>query len=244
MRIVTWNCQGAFRKKADSILKLRPDILIIQECESFDKLGALSLKYCDSYWYSDSDRKGIAIFTFSDYKIELLPQFNPEFRFVLPLRIYNNGLSLTLFAIWAMNNKENRVARYIGQVWFAINYYYEIFDSSTLLIGDFNSNKIWDYKDRVGSHSDVVTKLYEYDIHSVYHKINNEEQGEETQPTFYLQRKLEKPYHIDYVFASNKLLDLVKRIEIGKVSDWLEISDHMPIIVELELQKHNHCNNH
>lgn len=235
MRIVTWNCQGAFRKKADSILKLRPDILIIQECENLNKLGSLSLNHNDSYWYSDSDRKGIAIFTFSDYKIELLPQFNPEFRFVLPLRIYNNEHSFTLFAIWAMNNKENRVARYIGQVWFAINYYYKMFDSSTLLIGDFNSNKIWDYKDRVGSHSDVVNKLHEYNIHSAYHKINNEEQGKETQPTFYLQRKLAKPYHIDYVFASSKLLDSIKRIEIGNVSDWLEISDHMPITVELDL---------
>ena len=57
----------------------------------------------------------------------------------------------------------------------------------------------------------------------------------ETQSTFYLQRKLEKPYHIDYVFASNKLLDSIKRIEVGKSSDWLGISDHMPIIVELDL---------
>jgi len=110
-----------------------------------------------------------------------------------------------------------------------------MFDSSTLLIGDFNSNKIWDYKDRVGSHSDVVNKLYENNIHSVYHKMNNEEQGKETQPTFYLQRKLEKPYHIDYVFCSNNLLDLIKKIEVGKASDWLGISDHMPIIVELDL---------
>ena len=38
MKIMTWNCQGAFRKKAEFILPLRPDILVVQECEHPDKL--------------------------------------------------------------------------------------------------------------------------------------------------------------------------------------------------------------
>lgn len=33
MRLITWNCQGAFRNKASVILKHKPDILVIQECE-------------------------------------------------------------------------------------------------------------------------------------------------------------------------------------------------------------------
>ena len=217
MRLITWNCQGAFRKKADFILALQPDILVIQECEHPDKLkfSAETLKPDSVYWYSDGGKKGIGIFSYSNYKFELLPEFNPEFRYVLPIQVTGNGQTFTLLAVWAMDNKEKREARYIGQVWLAINHYKDLLGSSTILIGDFNSNKIWDYKDRVGSHSDVVRYLASRDIHSVYHKHFNMEQGKEEHPTLYLYRNLEKPYHIDYCFASADLLEKVKQVEIG-----------------------------
>lgn len=235
MKIITWNCQGAFRKKVESILALKPDILIIQECEHPDKLDFSKsfVKPNDSYWYSDGGKKGIAVFSFCEYKIKLLPEFNPQFRYILPFQLTNANASLLLFAVWAMNNKENRIARYIGQVWFAINHYLDLLDKNVIIIGDFNSNKIWDYKDRVGSHSDVVNKLQEKEIISVYHHISDIEQGKELHPTFYMFRKREKPYHIDYCFASKDIMKKIKSIEVGKYEDWISISDHMPLIIQL-----------
>ena len=237
MRLITWNCQGAFRKKADFILALQPDILVIQECEHPDKLkfSAETLKPDSVYWYSDGGNKGIGIFSYSNYKFELLPEFNPEFRYVLPIQVTGNGQTFTLLAVWAMDNKEKREARYIGQVWLAINHYKDLLGSSTILIGDFNSNKIWDYKDRVGSHSDVVRYLASRDIHSVYHKHFNMEQGKEEHPTLYLYRNLEKPYHIDYCFASADLLEKVKQVEIGSYENWFMHSDHSPVCVLFEM---------
>ncbi|HQV98810.1 MAG TPA: endonuclease/exonuclease/phosphatase family protein [Bacteroidia bacterium] len=237
MRLITWNCQGAFRKKADFILALQPDILVIQECEHPDKLkfSAETLKPDSVYWYSDGGKKGIGIFSYSNYKFELLPEFNPEFRYVLPIQVTGNGQTFTLLAVWAMDNKEKREARYIGQVWLAINHYKDLLGSSTILIGDFNSNKIWDYKDRVGSHSDVVRYLASRDIHSVYHKHFNMEQGKEEHPTLYLYRNLEKPYHIDYCFASADLLEKVKQVEIGSYENWFMHSDHSPVCVLFEM---------
>lgn len=36
MKLVTWNCQGAFRKKYALIADLSPDLAVIQECEAAD----------------------------------------------------------------------------------------------------------------------------------------------------------------------------------------------------------------
>ena len=236
MRLITWNCQGAFRKKADFILTLQPDILVVQECEHPDKLkfNTTTKKPNDVFWYGDNENKGLGIFSYSDYKFELLADFNPKFRYVLPFRVTGNGQTFTLFAIWAMDNKENYEARYIGQVWLAINYYKELLGNSTILIGDFNSNKIWDYKERVGTHSDVVNNLAGKDIHSIYHKYFDIEQGLEKHPTFFLHKKEFKPYHIDYCFVSTDLLDKVKAIDIGTYENWTTHSDHSPLNIKFE----------
>lgn len=243
MKLISWNCQGAFRKKADIILTHQPDILVIQECEHPDKLEfhPNTMKPRFTYWYSDGGKKGIGVFSYSDYKFELLPNFNSEFRYVLPFRVQGKGQAFTLFAIWAMNNKEIQEARYIGQIWFAINYYKDLLGQSTILLGDFNSNKIWDYKDRVGSHTDVVNKLADKDIHSAYHKYFDKEQGQEIHPTFFLQKKRNKPYHIDYCFASSDILGKLIEVKIGNYDDWINFSDHTPLIVEFEFgdSKHN-----
>ena len=38
MRLITWNCQGAFRKKYLAIASQSPDLAVIPECEHPDKL--------------------------------------------------------------------------------------------------------------------------------------------------------------------------------------------------------------
>ncbi len=60
MKLITWNCQGAFRKKADYIISHKPDILIVPESEHPDKLGfgTLTQKPKDYYWHGDSPRFG------------------------------------------------------------------------------------------------------------------------------------------------------------------------------------------
>jgi exodeoxyribonuclease III len=235
MKLIHWNCQGSFRTKNAKIMALQPDILIVSECENPDKLkfGKLTPTSSDHYWHGDSDNRGIGIFSYSAYKIRLLDIFNPSFRYILPFQISSDEHSLTLFAIWAMNNKEFPEARYIGQIWLAINYYKDLLNDSTILLGDFNSNKIWDYKDRVGNHTDVVNMLKEHNIFSLYHEQNCLIHGEETKPTFFMQRNPNKPYHIDYCFASKRLIDSGYSFAIGDYDDWIDKSDHAPIIINM-----------
>lgn len=235
MRIIEWNCQGAFRLKNKQILNLNPDILIIPECETENKLefGSLTPQPNDFIWYGDTGKKGIGIFSFSNYKFKLLREFNPEFRYIVPLEVSDGINSFLLFAVWAMDNKNNPLARYVGQIWNAVNYYQSTLTNNTILIGDFNSNQIWDEKERVGNHSDLVNFLNDLNIESLYHKQQNEIHGQESLKTFFMYRNLEKPYHIDYVFASQNLIKNGYNLTFENPVDWIYLSDHIPLILDI-----------
>ena len=64
MRIITWNCNMAFRKKADFILTYNPDILIVPECENPDKLlfSINTPKPTDVLWFGKIITKDLQYF--------------------------------------------------------------------------------------------------------------------------------------------------------------------------------------
>lgn len=227
----------AFRKKNSAIMKFSPDILIIPECENEEKLkfGNLTPTPTDFCWYGDNIHKGIGIFSYSSYKFQVFENYNAKYRYVIPMKVKGKE-DFNLFAIWAMDNKESPRARYIAQVWLAINYYQSKLNIPSILIGDFNSNKIWDedHPRKYGNHSEVNDYLYTLDIHSLYHLQTEEKLGEEKNPTLYLHRNKTKPYHIDYCFASNNLLVEGFDFSIGKYEEWIKYSDHVPIFVDFK----------
>jgi exonuclease III len=49
-----------------------------------------------------------------------------------------------------------------------------------------------------------------------------------------MYRHKDKPYHIDYCFASKDLLDKVSSVEIGDYDDWIKYSDHVPVVVTFD----------
>jgi endonuclease/exonuclease/phosphatase family metal-dependent hydrolase len=102
------------------------------------------------------------------------------------------------------------------------------------MVGDFNSNTIWDKKHRRGNHSSVVERLEEKGILSCYHVHHKQIQGKEKDPTFYLYKHKDKPYHIDYCFAPTEWVNRVKQLEIGDYNEWCNVSDHSPLFVEFD----------
>ena len=143
----------------------------------------------------------------------------------------------TLLAVWA-NNHNDPDGQYIEQVWKAVKYYAELLSKEKVVVmGDFNSNKIWDKQHRIANHSSVVNELVDYNIHSAYHLYFEQEQGSEKNPTFFLQRNREKPYHIDYCFLSAPFHKKIKNVEIGIYEKWITFSDHMPVIVDTDTQE-------
>jgi len=223
----------AYRKKASLILAHKPDIVVIPECEHPDKLkfeSGIPLPD-DVFWFGNNQNKGLGIFSYNKYKFQLSDIHNPDFRTILPLKVANNEFEFTLFAIWA-NNPKDKGFEYVGQIWKAINFYSELLkNKNTMLIGDFNSNTIWDKPKREGNHSTVVELLAKKGIHSTYHKFYDQTQGKEKHNTLFMYRHKDKPYHLDYCFASDDYIKKLINVEVGRHAKWCKHSDHTPLIV-------------
>jgi exonuclease III len=233
LKIVTWNCNGAFRKKFDRIAELNADIYVIQECENPTESKHKEYQnWAKNYiWNGDTKNKGLAIFAKPEINLKKLNWSN-EFKdhsvkHFLPCEINSK---FNLLAVWTHRNNSPNFG-YMGQFWKYLQVNRDKM-KNILLIGDFNSNKIWDEWDRWWNHSDVVNELKEIGIESFYHKVTGEQQGKESKPTLYFQRKLERPYHIDYVFGSIEFESTLTKLEVGTAENWLSVSDHMPIITE------------
>jgi exonuclease III len=249
MKIVSWNCNGGLRNKLKEIDTLNADVLVVQECEDpqfYKEYKEWAGRYY--IWKGRSKNKGLGIFPKRGARIQTLPwtgQFSisglssihksiswttSELKEFIPLTI--NG-ALTVLAVWTKGSRDD-VFGYIGQLWKYIQIHRaELSGPGTIVIGDFNSNSIWDRKDRWWSHSGVVAELAELGLRSLYHEKRAETQGAELEPTFFLQRDINKPYHIDYSFISSELLACAE-LTLGRPTDWLSLSDHMPLAVEID----------
>lgn len=233
MKVLTWNCNGALRKKFENLLDFNADINIIQECENPAETKHKEYNdWAENYlWIGDTKNKGIGVFANKNIELQKL-NWSDNFKghkvkHFLPCSI--NG-EFDLLAIWTHSNNSPTFG-YIGQFWKYLQVNKKNL-TKAIIIGDLNSNAIWDKWDRWWNHSDVVNELKEIGIESFYHKFKKEGQGKESQPTFFLHRKLGKPYHIDYVFGSKEFSNGLKNVEIGDMEKWLQISDHLPMICE------------
>lgn len=224
MKIVTWNCNGALRKKYEALEEFDADVLVVQECEDPAQSTKIYADWAGDYlWTGGIKHKGICVFPRKGVTLEKLNWPDDNLQQFLPCRVNDQ---FNLIAVWTMHSSK---FEYIGQFWKYLQLNKErIADPSTVICGDFNSNVCWDKKSRHWNHSDVVKELEELDVHSMYHEHSGEEQGQEKAPTFFLQKKREKPYHIDYAFVSKPMMDS-GNLEVGDPDQWLEVSDHMPI---------------
>ncbi|MFK7981899.1 MAG: endonuclease/exonuclease/phosphatase family protein [Saprospiraceae bacterium] len=232
MRIITWNCNMAFRKKWAKIMVFQPDILVLQECEHPSKYKASQIipTVNEFLWFGENEHKGVGILSFNNYHIKRARNYNPTFKYIIPIKVTGEQ-KIDLFAIWAMPDKK-KANSYVGQIWNALQYYKLSTRKPTILIGDFNSNAQWDNSRKIGNHSQVVELLRQNKIESIYHLSTQEIPSEETKPTIYLLKKLAKPFHLDYCFASTKLINDSTAIQVGDYEEWIEWSDHLPLIID------------
>ena len=213
-------------------MSYKPDILVIPECEHPDKL--LFDKDIPSpkniLWFGENRNKGLGVLSYNDFTIKTLPSHNENYKLIVPIAVKSPRLNFTLIAVWA-NNPNDPDGPYITQVWKAIHHYKALLSKRKIILaGDFNSNTIWDKPRREWNHSTVVEVLQKKGIESVYHRHFKQIQGKEQHPTLFMYRHFDKPYHLDYCFASKQMLEKLKSVIIGDFDFWKPYSDHVPII--------------
>jgi len=249
MKIVTWNCNGALRNKTEALDTLNADVYVVQECENPSLSTSKFQEWAGDYlWMGTSKHKGLGVFPKKGNTVQA-SQWQGTFSHS---GVINSNPSsswstddLKLFLPFILNDKYqvlgvwtkaegSKVFRYIGQLWKYLQIHRDqLKRSNTILLGDFNSNRMWDKPDRWWNHSDVVEELAAINLESLYHQQTLQAQGQETSPTFFLQRNLEKAYHIDYVFVSQNLMSSC-HLQIGNQEQWLGFSDHMPLTLSIQ----------
>src|SRR4051812_41111451 len=93
VKLVTWNCRGAFHRKHEAIMSLEPDVLIVQECVSPERLQttAADFVYSAADWIGQPSAKGLAVFTFGSWTLDRDASWNPDMPMFLPLRVDGGG---------------------------------------------------------------------------------------------------------------------------------------------------------
>lgn len=232
MRIVSWNCNGALRRKFTDLQSLSADVYVVQECENpgLARDAGYRAWAGNALWSPGSTHRGLGVFAAPGLRLERVELPLEPLELFLPCVIDGR---MRLLAAWT-RHANSPTFEYIGQLWKLLQTHRDFLSAqNSALVGDLNSNACWDVWDRWWNHSDVVRELATLGLTSLYHHQTGEAQGAERTPTFYLQRKAAKPYHIDYAFLSHDLLRGAK-LEVGDPERWLAISDHLPLIIDLD----------
>jgi exonuclease III len=261
MKIVSWNCHYGFDKeKSQTIKELNADILVIPECREID-MNNPGYDEKHRYWYGDhkeaknnlgeiNEKKdlGIGVFWNDGITVNQLLEWenslskNSDFRYLIPYKIEGNFESFTLIAVWTKNKMDvSDPLDYVQKAHAAVDHYKSIglLNNRVVLIGDFNSNSIWDNRYRKDyNHSALVKKLKKLGIKNCSDSFGNDKYN-----TYYYYYN-NKEYCVvdDYCFASAKISELAHFSVPGLdewtsengIKRWRGLSDHCPIIVDFD----------
>ncbi len=221
----------ALHKKHEKLLRFDADIMVIQECSRNFTKEIGRPEGWSSAWFGKNPNKGLGIVVRAPWNIREAHALKPKW---IARLMIDGPVPLELFPVWACVGTR-RAEAYIGQVHRLLDTIERKSHSAfAIVLGDFNSNSIWDHQHRTNSHSDAVERFRKLGFTSAYHEYFQGAQGAERHPTYWHTKNRSKPFHIDYVFLSGEFLPKLKRVAVGRSNHWLPFSDHAPLIVELD----------
>lgn len=238
MRIVTWNAnaharimlpasaQAAFARAQEAVNGFKPDITVFQEIPN-----PFTPNSSTQFWHGPITARGVAVCVQPPFM--LTPCFSTLPQSVFPFRV-EGPVSFTLLAVWSLPPERSpSLQAYVREVIAGIVQCREFLRSGpAVIVGDFNSSGPEDAPAKAFTHGALVHMLRdEFNLISAYHQAHNVAHGGKVDPTFYLYRKKERSYHIDYCFVP--MTWQINSVEVGSFEAWSTRSDHCPLCVDV-----------
>lgn len=234
MKIVSWNCGGAFytQEKYKKIRELDADIYVICEINNPQETDEDYNEFMKNHYYLEQKydveektarAKGIAVIAKEGIELEENDWEIRNCQDFLSVKIKD---SLNLVAVWTHGKYLEPLIKYLR-----INE--ENFKNSENLVmcGDFNLDLALD---NMKNKDSFIKILESYGYESIYHKEFDEEFGKESVKTFH---RFDGDFHIDYLFTKP---ELVTSFELGSKEEYVDCdgasSDHVPLIFEIDLE--------
>lgn len=207
--------------------------MVIQECSKPDIEQFSRSEGWSSWWVgSNPIKKGLGVLVKAPWVVRKAEALTPKWTGKL---VIDGPASIELFPVWA-HMSERPTVEYIEQVHLLLDIIEQTpLSPFTIAAGDFNSNSRWDDDYGTHNHSAAVERFRKLGMESAYHVFFGIPQGAERDPTLWLRKNKGNPYHIDYAFLSRPMLSRLKGVAVGRCEDWLSLSDHGPVLVELDL---------
>jgi endonuclease/exonuclease/phosphatase family metal-dependent hydrolase len=174
----------------------------------------------------------LAVIARNGYTIAALPTHPKVQRHIVPIQV-DGPHRFLLLAVWSQKARRHP---YVQAVIQAVEAYRNLIEAQpAVVVGDFNSNSIWDRQRKGRDHSALVTLLGDLGLVSAYHTFYRETQGAETRPTHYFRWKKEDSFHIDHCFVPAAWANRLTSVSVGDYLEWKGTSDHRPVLVEMRI---------
>ena len=223
---------GGFRYKAAHVVQLRADLLAVQEVErrAMEEPifgGEHQPTYRDRIGDPAFPIRAIGVFSYTGLDIRAVDLDAPLYAF----RRYvarKADLEFNVIATWtaatyypATSYRQAHEGIEAHRDW--------ILERPTVLLGDLNDNASY----RSTRWPDFMALLQPLGLFSAYHHFFSEAPGSETRPTYFHKGDETAGFHVDYCFLPAEWRSRIKGVRVGEFSP--SISDHMPLIVDLDL---------
>jgi hypothetical protein len=221
MRLVVWNCNMALDRKLQRLLELKPDVAVVPECPDLrsPRMDATRRVTTWSCWKGDDRNKGLGVLTFRGLRGEAFRPARSKFQYFLPVRLAS-PFNVTLVAVWT-HIRTKRLRDYRPTLLGGLDAILgELPSRDAILAGDFNFPDVRPVEER-------------YKVKSAYHHHFREEPFYESRMTSFMCRDKTRGYHLDYICVPSPWVRRIKRVEVGEWHSWHDVSDHVPVVVDV-----------
>jgi len=240
MRFVTWNMNYWIRNKQQRKLawsylfdELDPDIALLQEA----KIQTLNLdNYNIIYHKLDGRRDWGSIIVAKNYRLfeHLIKNYYPGSRGLIAAEAQvSENIRITVINIYGQIDPDGYATTTLHHMLSDLTpiLHKEGKKKFIVLGGDFNISKQWDekYKNRDPLHKLVFDRLEDFGL------VNCTGIFYGGHIKTYTHRRGNFPWQTDYLFVSSNLKERIKFCEVISSEEINELSDHSPILLELDL---------